>query len=310
MRDLCLVWLSFAPILSCQSPPRLPEHQSESRASLALVRSVLEEAVERGQVSGAVGLVARDGRVVFREAFGWKDIEDGSPMTEDTIFRIASMTKPITGVAVMMLHDQGRLHIDDPIARFIPEFQDPDIAVPGPDGGRSFGRVVAQGEITIRHLLTHTSGISYRFSGVEPLTSLYAQAGISDGLVQTEGTVGQGVRRLASLPLLHEPGSGWKYGLSTDVLGHLVEVVSGRTLEEFFQESIFQPLGMKDTHDWRRSTGAPRMGDCASFRKGRSRKGRFSSRPATTIAAREPIFLAVRASSPRRMIISGSAKCC
>jgi len=259
IRSLCLVWLSFAPILSCQSPPHLPEHQTESRASLALVRSVLEEAVERGQVSGVVGLVARDGKVVFREAFGWKDIEDGSPMTEDTIFRIASMTKPITGVAVMMLHDRGRLHIDDPIARFIPEFQDPDIAVPGPDGGRSFGRVVAQGEITIRHLLTHTSGISYRFSGVEPLTSLYAEAGISDGLVQTEGTVGQGVRRLASLPLLHEPGSGWKYGLSTDVLGHLVEVVSGRTLEEFFEESIFQPLGMKDTHFFLPEEKIPRL---------------------------------------------------
>jgi CubicO group peptidase (beta-lactamase class C family) len=193
-----------------------------------------------------VGLIAVDGEVVFREAVGWKDIEAKEPMTEETLFRIASMTKPITSTAVMMLVEEGRLNLDDPVSRFIPEFAHPNVVASGSNGDGSV--VPARGEITIRHLLTHTAGISYRFSGIEPLTSLYAEADISDGLSQTEGTIGQGMTRLARMPLLHEPGTAWKYGLSTDVLGYVVEVVSQETLEQFFRERIFEPLGMKDTY--------------------------------------------------------------
>ena len=242
-RRIRLPWISFALLLSyCGTPPYVPEPESES----VDLRSVLEEAVEEGLIAGAVGLIAVDGEVVFREAVGWKDINEEEPMVEDTIFRIASMTKPITSTAVMMLIEEGRLDLDDPVSRFIPEFEGPEVVVVGSNGDRPF--VPARGEITVRHLLTHTAGISYRFSGVEPLTSLYAEAGISDGLSQTEGTIGQGMRRLATLPLLHQPGTAWKYGLSTDVLGYLIEVVSQRTLEQFFRERIFEPLGMKDTY--------------------------------------------------------------
>ena len=238
-----LYWVSFALILSCcGTPPHVPEPEPES----VDLRSVLEESVEADLIAGAVGLIAVDGEVVFREAVGWKDIHGEEPMAEDTIFRIASMTKPITSAAVMMLIEEGRLHLDDPVSQFISEFQGLEVVVLGSNGDRPFAPT--RGEITVRHLLTHTAGISYRFSGVEPLTSLYSEAGISDGLSQTDGTIGQGMRRLATLPLLHEPGTAWKYGLSTDVLGYLIEIVSQRTLEQFFRERIFEPLGMKDTY--------------------------------------------------------------
>ncbi|MGH9462756.1 MAG: serine hydrolase domain-containing protein [Vicinamibacteria bacterium] len=241
-RRIALLWTSFSLVLSCCRAPA-PEVREEAVAS---PRAVLEEAVREGLVPGAVGLIAVDGEVIFREAFGWKDIEAQDPMTEDTIFRIASMTKPVTSTAVMMLVEEGRLALDDPVSRFIPEFAHPNVVESGSNGDGSV--VPALGEITIRHLLTHTAGISYRFSGIEPLTSLYAEAGISDGLTQTEGTIGQGMTRLAKMPLLHEPGTAWKYGLSTDVLGYVVEVVSQETLELFFRERIFEPLGMKDTY--------------------------------------------------------------
>lgn len=233
---------SFALILCCCGAPA-PEVRDEAVAS---PRAVLEEAVQERLIPGAVGLIAVDEEVVFREAFGWKDIEAQEPMAEDTIFRIASMTKPITSTAVMMLVEEGRLDLDDPVSRFIPEFEHPNVVVSGSNGDQSVAP--ARGEITIRHLLTHTAGLSYRFSGIEPLTSLYAEADISDGLSQTEGTIGQSMRRLATLPLLHEPGTAWKYGLSTDVLGYVVEVVSRETLEQFFRERVFEPLGMKDTY--------------------------------------------------------------
>lgn len=237
---------------ACGSPSSAPEGDSVPNP-----RAVLEEAVEQKLISGAVGLVAVHGNVVFEEAVGWKDVEDQQPMTADTIFRIASMTKPITSTAAMMLVEEGRLHLDDPVSQFIPEFASPNIVVNGSNGDSSFAP--AHAEITIRHLLTHTSGISYRFSGVEPLTRLYAEAGISDGLSQTEGTIGQGMARLATMPLLHEPGTAWKYGLSTDVLGYVIEVVSGTTLDQFFRERIFEPLRMSDTYFFLPADEVPRL---------------------------------------------------
>ena len=248
--------------LSCQGPPSENAGRSTRvipRYTFEGARAVLKEAVEQGEISGAVGLIAVGGRIVFREAFGRKDIEDDAPMREDTIFRIASMTKPITSVAVLMLHQEDRFQLDDPIARFIPGFENPEIVIRSTNRPQGIERVPAQGEITIRHLLTHTSGIGYGFSGVQPLTRLYAEADVSDGLVQTEGTIGPGIRRLATQPLLHEPGTAWKYGLSTDVLGRLVEIVSGKTLAEFFEEDIFVPMGMKDTHFFLPEEKVPRL---------------------------------------------------
>jgi CubicO group peptidase (beta-lactamase class C family) len=168
------------------------------------VHSFLETAFSESRVAGAVGLVARGSEVLSFDAVCMADREAGKPMEKDTLFRIASMTKPITSVAVMALFDEGRIALDDPVSKFIPEFGKARVL----KGDGSLDTVEAAREITIRHLLTHTSGITYRFVGIEPIATLYEDAGVSDGLVETEGTIAEGVRRLAGLPLLHQSSPG------------------------------------------------------------------------------------------------------
>jgi CubicO group peptidase (beta-lactamase class C family) len=214
---------------------------------LEKVRALLEDAVGRKQVAGGSALVARRGKVVYQAAAGMQDVEAGRPIDGSTIFRIASMTKPVTSVAVMVLHDDGKLRLEDPVAKYLPEFEDMKVLVPSADG-KAFELVAAERAITVHNLLTHTSGLSYRFINPPQLGRLYVEAAVSDGLVETPGTIGDNVKRLARLPLLHQPGTAWDYSLSTDVLGRLVEVVSGRTLDAFFRERIFRPLKMDDTH--------------------------------------------------------------
>lgn len=214
------------------------------------VRKLMQEHVEKRQIAGAVVLVQQRGKPVLYEAIGNSDVEANTPMTRDTIFRIASMTKPITSVAIMMLVEERKLHLDDPLSKHLPEFADMTVLVPTKEGGgdnKGYRIVKADRAITIRHLLTHTSGIIYRFSGRPHLTKMYVEAGVSDGLAETAGTIGENVKRIAKLPLLHQPGGVWEYGLSTDVLGRVVEVASGKALDAFFRERIFEPLQMRDT---------------------------------------------------------------
>jgi CubicO group peptidase (beta-lactamase class C family) len=209
------------------------------------VHRLLADHVERHQIAGAVALVLHGGNVVYSDTVGQRDIEESAPMTRETLFRIASMTKPITSVAVMMLIEEGRLKPTDPVSKYIPEFANPTVLEMLTDGGHR--TVPARREITLHDLLTHTSGISYRFFGQEPLSRLYARANVSDGLVETPWSLDENIRRLATVPLAHQPGEQWQYGLSTDVLGRVVEVVSGQSLDEFFQKRIFEPLRMTDT---------------------------------------------------------------
>jgi len=170
-------------------------------------------------------------------------------MVSNALFRIASMTKAITTTAVMMLYEEGHFILDDPISKFIPSFNDPKVLVPASskEAASTQNTVPAKSEITIRHLLNHTSGLTYRFMG-KPQTEIYKKAGISDGLGPNEGTIGDKMTILGGLPLAHQPGETWDYGLSLDVLGYLVEIVSKMSLDEFFQKRIFEPLGMKDTY--------------------------------------------------------------
>ena len=226
-----------------------PEQVGMSSARLANIEGVLQPYIDGNQIAGAVVGVARDNKLVYVESFGALDRDAGIAMRDDAIFRIASMTKPVTSVAVMMLYEEGKLLLTDPISRYIPEFADPQVLVLNyADDPRSGWRTVpANREITILDLLTHTSGISYRFWNQAPIAGMYEEAGISDGLEPTPGTIGDAVRRLAKLPLVNQPGEIFQYGLNTDVLGHLVEVVSGMPLDRFFAERIFAPLGMTDT---------------------------------------------------------------
>ncbi len=221
------------------------------------VDALFQDHVARKQIAGAVVLVARQGKVVLLKAIGSQDVEAGIAMSPETIFRIASMSKPVTTTAIMILADQGRIDISDAISRYLPEFKFMRVATPRPKPGANaasaasvveYDLVPAYRPITIRDLLTHTSGLCYRFRNHPLVGRLYVEAGICDGLSPSDHSLAENVRRLAGLPLVNQPGTAWEYGLSTDVLGRLVEVVSGQSLEEFCADRIFKPLKMSDTH--------------------------------------------------------------
>ncbi len=213
---------------------------------LQAIDALLDSLVQKRQIAGAVALLWHNGRDAYLHTAGLQDIDSGRPMVPDTLFRIASMTKPVTSAAVMTLVDAGKLRLTDPLAKFLPEFRDMKVLVPGAEGQEP--KVVpAERPITIHDLLTHTSGISYRFSSQGKLHDLYNQASIHDGLCTTGVSLEENVLRLSKLPLAAQPGSAWEYGLSIDVLGRVVEAVSGKDLETYFKEHIFRPLKMNNT---------------------------------------------------------------
>jgi CubicO group peptidase (beta-lactamase class C family) len=221
-------------------PPPDPKAAGLTRDGVARLSALLDDAAEKKQVAGAVGLVSRHGKLCFLQAVGRQDAEAKTSMASNTLFRIASMTKPITSVAAMMLVEDGKLRLDDPVSKYVPEFKGQKVLAAGKEP------VPAQREVTVRDLLTHTSGITYRFRGGD-LGGLYAAAGITDGLSPSEGTIADNVKKIAAQPLLFQPGTAWEYGLNTDVLGRVIEVASGKDLDTFFRERIFKPLGMGDT---------------------------------------------------------------
>jgi CubicO group peptidase (beta-lactamase class C family) len=220
--------------------------QGFSPEKLERIPAILKEAVEKKQIAGGVALVARRGKVIHVSTAGLQDIENKTPMTDGTIFRIASMSKPITSVAVMQLVEDGKLKLTDTLSKYVPEFKDMKVAVPSQDG-KSFETVKAEREITIHDLLTHSSGITYRIMSKPHIGKLYEEANVCDGLVESKESLADNVRKISKLPLVWQPGSAWEYGLNTDVLGHVVEVVSGKSLEDFMRERIFTPLKMNDT---------------------------------------------------------------
>lgn len=223
-----------------------PEEVGLSSERLERVTRLARRNVEEDRLAGSVLLLAREGRVAYLEALGMQDREAGTPMTENTIFRIASMTKPITSAAVMMLYEEGHFRLSDPVSEYIPAFDSVRVLADSADAAAEDPATVpAERPITIRHLLTHTSGLVYEWH--PELGETYAEAGIMSGLVEDENTLAEDIPKLAELPLLHQPGEAWTYGMSVDVLGRLVEVVSGRPLDEFFRERLFEPLGMDDT---------------------------------------------------------------
>jgi CubicO group peptidase (beta-lactamase class C family) len=272
-------WLFAAALAALAGPPALaddlpqtgPEQVGLSPARLGRMDALLDRAVRQKHIAGAVALLMRHGKVAYFRPFGQRDAETHQPMTPDTIFRIASMTKPVTSVAVLILVDEGKLRLTDPVSKYLPEFKTPRVLVPGRSSKRGDFRLVpAERGITVHDLLTHTSGLTYRFFGRPHLAELYRKAGVSDGLAPTEGTIADEVKRLAGLPLLCQPGRAWEYGLSTDVLGRLVEVVSGKDLATFFRERIFEPLRMRDTYFFLPAGKRDRL--AALYRPGPDRK--------------------------------------
>src|SRR5262245_53963384 len=239
---LTLLALGFNRGLADDLPKVPPDAVGLSQARLERIDAHLTNAVEHRQIAGGVVLLARRGKVAYLQAIGLRDVEAKQRMTPDTIFRIASMTKPITSVAVMMLVEEGKLRLQDPLSRHLPEFKKQEVSVTRKEGQTtSFTTAAAEREITIHDLLAHTSGITYWVCSKDPVSKSYREAGVSDGLVQTEGTLADNIRRLAPLALVAQPGKAWEYGLSTDVLGRVIEVASGKDLDTFFRERIFGP---------------------------------------------------------------------
>jgi CubicO group peptidase (beta-lactamase class C family) len=214
---------------------------------LVKIRPVLEKVVEERKIAGVSTLIARHGKIVHLETVGKRDVEANKPMERSTLFRIASMSKPITSAGVMVLVDEGKIKLDDPVSKYLPEFASPVVLVRDSKGTEPISTVPASKPITIHQLLTHTSGLTYRFGNRPVISPLYVEFGVSDGLSETPGTIGDNVKRLARLPLCSQPGTEWEYSLSTDVLGRLIEVVSGKTFDVFLREKLFQPLKMDDT---------------------------------------------------------------
>src|SRR5580700_5906486 len=243
-RTLVIILLAALSTSAQQLPTAKPESVGLSSERLERITTLVQHGIDEKRIAGAVTLVARRGHIAWLKAQGMQDREASKPMPTDALFRICSMSKAITSVAVMMLYEEGNFLLDDPVSKYIPEFRNPKVLVK-PASGPSY-TIPAKREITIFDLLTHTSGITYTWN--TDLGYAYKTARVADGLVQYDGTIQDSVKHLAGLPLLFNPGERFEYSLGVDVLGYLVEVLSHQTFNEFLRARIFEPLGMQDTY--------------------------------------------------------------
>lgn len=218
-----------------------PEKVGFSTERLGRVHPVMQAYVDQKKLPGVITLVSRRGKVVHFERFGLMDVESNKPMQADTIFRIYSMTKPITSVAMMMLYEEGRFQLDDPISKFIPAFADVKVFGKTNDGKIKLSDL--EREITIHDLMTHTSGLTYAYLEASPVAAMYQEV----GLLNKDRTLQEMVQELVKLPLVNQPGTVWEYSVSTDVLGHLVELIANMPFDAFLEQRVFAPLHMVDT---------------------------------------------------------------
>lgn len=225
-----------------------PEEAGVSSARLKHIDKLLQESVDKQMIPGAVALIVRNGKIVYYKAFGYSDVEKKTALKKDDIFRIASQSKAITSLAVMMLWEEGKFLLDDPVSRYIPEFKNPRILKSFNSKDSTFTTEPATREITIRHLLTHSSGIDYAVIGSPEFKAIYAKAGIPSGIGNDRDVLGDKMKLLGGMPLKHQPGERFTYGLNSDVLGYLVEIWSGMPFDQFLKSRIFDPLGMADTY--------------------------------------------------------------
>lgn len=245
---LSLQTKSFAQSVQNFTIATRPEAAGMSTSRLSLIDKNVEEYISLEKIPGASLILIRNGKVVYYKAFGYSDREKKIPMKKDDIFRIASQSKAITSLAVMLLFEEGKFFLDDPVSKFIPEFKNPTVLKTFNPKDSSYTTEPAKGEITIRHLLTHSSGLDYPAIGSENFKAVYAKNRIPSGIGNDSDVLADRIRALGKLPLKHHPGEQWTYGLNSDVLGYLVEVWSGMSFNDFLQKRIFQPLGMKDTY--------------------------------------------------------------
>ena len=232
-----------------QGLPRAnPEQVGLSADRLALLSQTLRDDTAKGRIAGAVMLVARRGRIAYLESFGLRDKAANAPMGKDAIFRVASMTKPLTSVAAMMLVEEGKIALDDPVAKYLPQFADLKVGVEHADehGGIALHLVAPVRPMTVQDLLRHTSGLTYGIFGTGKVKDLHKEVNADT----TDQTTAEMVEKLGKLPLMYQPGTVWEYSRATDTLGRLIEVVSGMKLSEFFDQRILKPLRMNDSGFW------------------------------------------------------------
>jgi CubicO group peptidase (beta-lactamase class C family) len=248
--SIVIVWLSLivsqhasAQIMRVQhfKLARNPEEAGFSSKGIQRLDKLITQYVSEGVMPNAVTFIARHGKIVSFKAYGFRDINSNIKLEKDDIFRIASQTKAITSVALMMLYEEGKFMLDDAVSIYVPEFKNPQVLINLDEKTFQYSTRPAKREITIRDLLTHTSGIPYS-------SPLHQKENIPTVNSLEEETIASVVKRLAKLPLNHDPGEKFTYGLNTDVVGCLIEVLSGKTVDVFFKERIFNPLGMKDTY--------------------------------------------------------------
>ena len=215
---------------------------------LAKIDGLVNEYISKNWLTGAVSIVIKDNQVVQYKGYGYADVATKKPMKNDAIFRIMSQTKAITSIGIMILYEQGKLLLDQPISDFIPEFKHPVVLDKFNDADTTYTTIPAKSEITFRQLLTHTSGLDYTDIGSSKVAAIYSKNHIPSGLGYFDADLLERMKALGKLPLSFQPGEKWQYGLNCDLLGCLIEVISGMNLEDFLRKNIFEPLGMKDTY--------------------------------------------------------------
>jgi CubicO group peptidase (beta-lactamase class C family) len=227
-----------------------PEENGVSSERLNRIDQTMNEYITKGYIPGGVALIVRNGKIVYEKSFGYSDLENKTLLKNDNIFRIASQSKAITALAVMMLWEEGKFTLDEPISKYIPEFKSPKVLVWFNEKDSSFSAQPAKSEITIRQLLTHSSGIGYASIGTKEFTAICAKAKVPSGIGigNTTDVLADKMKILGTLPLRHNPGEQWTYGLNNDLLGYFVEVLSGLSYDEFLRQRVFKPLGMNDTY--------------------------------------------------------------
>ncbi|MDT8429845.1 MAG: serine hydrolase domain-containing protein [Pseudomonadales bacterium] len=219
-----------------------PEQVGMDSARLDRVTAAMQDLVDQGLLAGVVTMVARDSKIVHFESVGYRDIESGDPMSNDALFRIYSMTKPITGVALMTLYEEGKFRLADPVEKYIPQLKGLKVAA-GVDADGNLLTEEADHPMTIRELMSHTGGLTYGIFSQSKVDEMYVEA----DMLNTDSTLEDMINKLADIPLRQQPGTQWHYSVSVDVQGYLVEVLSGQRFDEFLQERLFEPLGMHDT---------------------------------------------------------------
>jgi CubicO group peptidase (beta-lactamase class C family) len=249
--------LNFIFILLSQFPFLIHAQSIETNAKqnptvnyerLKRIDTLINDYVNKHWLTGAVTIVVKDNQLIQYKGYGYEDLDTKRPMPADAIFRIMSQTKAITSAGILILYEQGKLLLDEPIADFIPEFKNPVVIDKYNSGDTTYTTVPAKRDITFRDLLTHTSGIGYADIGTDTANAIYAKAGIPSGLGYFDAALLDKMKVLGKQPLLFQPGEKWQYGLNADLLGCLIEVISGMNLEDFLRKNIFEPLGMKDTY--------------------------------------------------------------